>query len=650
MTAKKHEPALLTDNHQKGGGGHKVPSLHKKLSFAQSSVAQVHEMVPEGDIYEFRQLFWDDALGSQPCFEFRQIQNNDIHYWISVFYKWSTQRLEGKMQVMVDVQELKTLLSLMQSTALGLCKIFDPAGVEMLEERGMSVANQKKVRVNIIEVMTSGVILSKLISQHHKLIFLYGLFDFNGDGLLSEVQFATFLKVFYNSLSAVLSISKSDWPPTEQVKERAATIFKEIDTNSNGSIELDELVNWTIGDNSNSNPNSVFYKLLLKRFSAERFGSSVDMYDEGITNFRLNWQKPRLPKCSNICPVHKTKTGPQCSILSREEVITAKSFYEELRGIGKKAIYAEKTESSGQSLRIPGRSEFQKIVNSAMISLAEKNNDDTFDLTTLLRVLCPCAQARHIKMFLNWCEQHDKYVAMQQNFVLIEKSEESLREHSKKPAVPQEVLNSLEREFKRIGGRGGRLTAQDLSKAWGWTMDEVEEHLEKFDINGDNFIDQLEFMEMMCPPEYRLEMDDVVLGDLFAKWLKTEGDTYRTILHSKDKAADIDEWLQPACLLPPAPEHLLHVWEEAFSSIDRDRSGTIEAKELRCVVSDDCSVLICQLLNKDTADSFTLEDFLAAMSDVHGYSAPPQQTDTWAYDEDEETFAERGALAYDEDD
>lgn len=521
---------------------------------------------------------------------------------------------------MLDLTEFKTLLGLTQATTVGLLKIFDPKGDRLLQERGLSRANMRKVRVNIIEVMACGVLMSKLISRRHKLIFLCGLFDFDSSGKLTEQQWTLFTKALYHGIAAVLSISRDEWPGKDDIKQRAASIFKDIDVNGNGHIELSDLYNWSLGENSNTNKNALYWKLLLRRFSAERYGCCPENFDDCISNYRLNWKEPKLPPCQAYCPKHKNNILA-CEILSRQEVVSAKAFFEEWHGQQYRVLRQSLDGETSPSHGTTANRGFQQTLQQTMSTLTEQYGN--FDITALLRVLCPCAQAKHIKMFLNWCDQHEAYCQTRREHEILKKGKSEFRDYYKKPIIPHDVLRSLERQFDDMaGGEDGRLTIYDLQRHWGWSRDEAQEMLGRYDVDGDDFIDQHEFVQMMCPPEYRLDIDDALLQDLFQKWFSVETKIRKRIVKEKHRLKDVYEFLAPSGLLPAAPEYLLRTWEDAFRYLDKDRSGTVEAKELASVVNDNLASLICALLNTDVKDGFTKDDFLYSMCQVQGYCPP----------------------------
>merc|ERR1712093_11719 len=132
--------------------------------------------------------------------------------WCIVFTKWATKRLEGKMKITLNVKQLKELLNTTQSTTASLVKLFHPEEFNALQADGWNKLTMNKVRVNILEVMVAGVLLSKLISHTHKVQFVFGLFDHESSGMLTQDQFACFLKTMFRSLSIVFGIDTHEIP------------------------------------------------------------------------------------------------------------------------------------------------------------------------------------------------------------------------------------------------------------------------------------------------------------------------------------------------------------------------------------------------------------------------------------------------------
>merc|ERR1719326_64671 len=139
-----------------------------------------------------------------------------------------------------------------------------------------------------------------------------------------------------------------------------------------------------------------------------------------------------------------------------------------------------------------------------------------------------------------------------------------------KPPLPDSTLRALENQFiKLAGGDDCTLSPYDLQIAWGWSYEEVADLLAKYDINEDQYIDQLEYIQMMCPPEYKIDGEDAAVKRLLTKWLHGETSIRKRIVKHDSDCRDVRDWLQPDGFLPLVPAHLLSDWEDVFKSIDR---------------------------------------------------------------------------------
>lgn len=611
---------MLADADMKGGGAAQLPQLYRQLSFVQSSVSQIREVINDGVKVEFRRRFWTAVLTSQAAVEFHTVQNMTIYQWAVVFHRWARARLDGDMKILLDYYQLKSVLG----SRWEIVKLFDPVGFKAAENEGRSQVSQKRIRVNILEIMTAGVALSKLISQKHKLQFMYGLFDMDDSGVLDEMQFTTFLKSFYKSLSNVFRIDTSSDPPPnlEETRRIVKSIFGDIDADSSGAISIEELISWSLGQDSEKTPHSLMLKMLLWRFSSDRYGDSPDVFDDGIDKFRLSWNNPKLLVVQCRCPKHGDNLM-NCTYLSRQETITAKTFFERITG-------QSKDFDDAQAFASRSNKEFEDMVAGTIRKMAGQHGEASVDFTFLLRILCPCAQPKHIKMFLNWCDQHDSYIKKYQCLQKMEAAEAAVKADEEKPCIPMDVKDALERQFNALNPGNGLLTVYDFVEKWGWPRENVMEMLERFDVNSDQYIDKHEFMKMMCPPEYSLDTGCVELRDMFAKWLHHEADAYRAAV--KNKADEIKhkdkpnvsglKWYTPAAFLPPVPDGVFYHWLDLFDSIDVDESGHVSIQELRGLLVDEVCYAIDAVMGKNSTKGFTKQKFLKAMCRAHGYREP----------------------------
>ncbi|XP_065165376.1 calsenilin-like [Atheta coriaria] len=91
-------------------------------------------------------------------------------------------------------------------------------------------------------------ILSKVSrgSTQEKLQWVFGLYDLDGDGLISKTEMVDVVSSIYEMMG------RSTEPTVENgsAKEHVEKIFHLIDTNKDGAVSIDELVQWCTRDES----------------------------------------------------------------------------------------------------------------------------------------------------------------------------------------------------------------------------------------------------------------------------------------------------------------------------------------------------------------------------------------------------------------
>merc|ERR1719343_730885 len=87
-----------------------------------------------------------------------------------------------------------------------------------------------------------------------------------------------------------------------------------------------------------------------------------------------------------------------------------------------------------------------------------------------------------------------------------------------KPILPAEDILSLKKRFQDVDRDGsGFISAEELQPELGVDMDSVRELLAENDISGDALLDEDEYIQMMCPPDYRLPQMSGLARDLLGK-------------------------------------------------------------------------------------------------------------------------------------
>ncbi|KAF6199825.1 hypothetical protein GE061_006123 [Apolygus lucorum] len=98
----------------------------------------------------------------------------------------------------------------------------------------------------LVEVKDFLLILSKVSrgSVQEKLQWVFGLYDLNGDGLITKKEMLEVVNSIYEM------VGRSTKPQVEEnsAKEHVEKIFHLIDTNKDGVVTIDELVEWCSRD------------------------------------------------------------------------------------------------------------------------------------------------------------------------------------------------------------------------------------------------------------------------------------------------------------------------------------------------------------------------------------------------------------------
>ena len=100
-------------------------------------------------------------------------------------------------------------------------------------------------------------------------------------------------------------------------------------------IYMEELLRFIFSEDAELEETSVILRMVLQRFSSERYGYHNDAFSSDLDTFRLDWTNPKaLPPETEECPVHGYNFS-KCDILSREDVVAAKDFYRGLEAFEK---------------------------------------------------------------------------------------------------------------------------------------------------------------------------------------------------------------------------------------------------------------------------------------------------------------------------
>ncbi|XP_065353235.1 Kv channel-interacting protein 4-like isoform X2 [Cloeon dipterum] len=91
--------------------------------------------------------------------------------------------------------------------------------------------------LNILSRVSRGTV-------QEKLQWIFGLYDLNGDGLITQAEMLDVV----NSIYDMLGRNTEPQVETTSAKEHVEKIFHQIDTNKDGVVTIEELVDWCLQD------------------------------------------------------------------------------------------------------------------------------------------------------------------------------------------------------------------------------------------------------------------------------------------------------------------------------------------------------------------------------------------------------------------
>eukprot|EP00929_Paragymnodinium_shiwhaense_P007873 TRINITY_DN111793_c0_g1_i1.p1 TRINITY_DN111793_c0_g1~~TRINITY_DN111793_c0_g1_i1.p1 ORF type:complete len:648 (-),score=144.46 TRINITY_DN111793_c0_g1_i1:141-2084(-) len=616
--------------------------LNKKLPFADISIQQIADVIAAEDPdYKFPVGFWLTVLTEKPNQKLHPLLNRPLPFWVSVFNRWQDLRRQRKARETVDEKTFRQILGLPGTYADNIIKLFTPPGTS---------------NIHMLIFLTTGVLFSRFIVRYVKIKFVLGLFDFNDAGALDKAQFTLFLGSFVRALGLAFVVTPLAAADLKQVAERrferigAIAEWKadqlEATAVTEQGLAFSIIYEWLCGDLSDRDALALPYKLAICRLCPEEVnGAAVadDFWGAKEDGFSLSHRRPvTIPDAMVKCPKHGEDLS-RCQLLDKNHVIIARDA---LLEASKKDPFGLSNRGLDQLLKELGRrasEDFKDNLVQALWTLGGQQQGGSKKggpemLEPLLRLLCPCAQPRHILKFEQWLETYDLFVEDTQEVTELEQSLAVYRQNTAKPVLPLDDFLALQREFDAIDKHGtGYVDAWDLQRRWFWTVEDANVAVEKGDISMhgqdvDGKIDKHEFLVLMCPPEYRLPSMTGIAREMFGKILDhqvnlkksrvvTRSSTFKggpDAFRSGDgSVVDISE-----VVLPDLPQSLMVEWTHVFNRLDRDSDGMVTVLDLQAskMFAPPVAAAVARVINDDDdATTFDYDAFLEKAARAHGY-------------------------------
>jgi hypothetical protein len=620
-------------------------TLSKQLTFVDATTEDISDAIKRtskdfgNELTHARQVFWVTVLSQSPSDVMLPFRNSSIRYWVRAFNNWAHERNERRTISGYGVTgaEIQKIFKLDPKCAMALLLKMNPS---LARPRVVTKEWLQNSSANFLQIASAGVILARSVSAHHKLRYCFSLFDFDASEGLDVDQFAMAFRSLYKSLCLVFEVPESDGLSGKEVGEWATRLFTHVgkmvgfDPNftARPHILLEEFGKWVFGDYAEEL--STTWRLLLQRFSAERYGYSGDTFCGGLAVFRLDWKNPvNMPPEMEECSVHKFE-WTKCRILDREDVVAAKDFFRKL----------ETTETLPQvrhaihELTAHEEGSFKDMAHASFRSVPANHH---LTLDQLFTILCPCATPKHIKMFYSWCHQHDRLLHSHAEFSQMEVVQDIHENFHSKPELPENEKNNLSQMFKKIDTNDrGFISQEQLVESGTLTVDMATSMFQAHDLDGNGFMDEVEFIHMMCPEHYRYTpKNSGAAADILSVWVRhrkkesgaivTMGDqgTYHLVHES---TGCLDHTAAPAAFKDFPPDHIYEKWDRAFNSLavkkqlQGEDSDFVDIGALRKtgVVHEDVAAALVEKIDPDKKTGFTRGGFLAAMCEAHGYRIP----------------------------
>jgi len=643
--------------------------LNRKLSFIDCSISQVKEaIVSEDPEWKFNTQFWHTVLVGRTAEEFRFLQNRTLAFWVNRFNRWQEmgEWQPRKAPTTLDGNRLAKMMGMPKDRMFDVMKLFDPAGYRTVQAEGDTEHSIKKSQINVRELMTTGVILSRLIPSRHKLKFVFGVMDIDDSRSLDVDEFAEFIRNYIHGMGAAFGIA--DDPKVLPCETNIATIASRLysrisavagqrlrdlhaqgDANTKAALaeaikakrrggvvkgnspvhgggrqvlKFSTLQDWCF--RVFKDPLALPYALAIERFCPERYGEVVDGTDlcDSLSDWYLKHTGPvEVPE--DIQAIEETG-----HILTRPEVIIARETFRWAEFRGKWVLSREDIETHMNTTM----SDFLwDLISDALPQVGQqKKAKKKPDFFAFLRLLCPAADDRHLRMFEVWCQQYDDLAAKQKE---LEKAE-SLLTHTfeandNKQRWPDSDIEEFKKLFAVIDTKGnGYVDAKQLGQGLELDHAAVLQLMHDNDVSDDGYIDEREFLRMMCPPNCKLpEMEEgSAERQLLGTILRTAIEREKTEFEHEDSKfrhehSELGAMVaqMPDSALPEVDDDTWSAWNAMFDRLDTNNDDELKVKELQAsgLVAPEVSEFLVEWLAAENSGGLTRNVMLTALLKAH---------------------------------
>jgi hypothetical protein len=663
----------------------RLPPVTRQLSFAKCNLDQLEDATVEQGA-DFCREFWRTVLEEEASQDFWAMQNQNLAFWVHVFNRWQQFGKGDVTQVPEKLNGDQVERVFGNTRKMIIIKLFDPSSFTRLSNEGRIPQIFASVKVPVARVITAGVLLSKRISTEHKLKFLFDLADTNDGEALDESQFTSFITNVIEGVGASFGVAseRKIIPSHEKIASIAHLLFAKVSAlaakrlrkltmNHHAVIraaikarqeqeqEGEHLLSpaGSMGHSLsikskpslNSSMNSrraaskprqmlkykviedwcfgVFrdvsalpYELLFRRFCPKRFGDDiVDEFDECISHLKLSH--------SASVPVPKSDTNIRKEdLLSRGDVLIVRDVFQ--FSVSRNTFRIELKDICKEMNLHLDRSLHTRL-ESALIKASEAGKASA-NLQQFFGYVCPISQAKHWRMFESWCTEYDALMEQDtSNTQELGRAVDVFLENDKKEMLPPDYVAKLREQFNRLDAdQDGRVEAGDVKREWahlgGSEADSAHSILEKWGLDEeDASVDLVQFVQLMCPEEYRPPEMEGFARKLLGKVLISEHEHVRDEVGRKisrfkpDKAIADDKIDLPVPLRPDVDAETLLRWGTVFDELDQDCDGAVDAEDIQNsgLVCAEVSSAIVGIVGNGSC--FTRERFLSAVTEAHSF-------------------------------